>query len=139
MKTIALPASISELSAINATIEKVLENSSPEYLFKTQLIVEELLTNIAKYSYEGKANKTVNFVCGYVYFDGKKSILIQLTDNGLPFDPFMDAKTPDVDTPIEDRQIGGLGLFLVKEVATHYTYARIDGINQIQIYLDIKN
>ena len=46
---------------------------------------------------------------------------------------------PDVNQDITERNAGGLGLYLIKQVATHYTYARIDDYNQVQIYLDVSN
>ena len=58
---------------------------------------------------------------------------------GSSFDPFVDAAMPDVNQDITERNAGGLGLYLIKQVATHYTYARIDDYNQVQIYLDVSN
>lgn len=135
MDSLQLPASINELNVVNSRIEEILKDSQ-EYIFKTELVVEELLTNIAKYAYKANdSNKYLNFVCGYVYFDGKKSILLQFTYGGVDFDPFYNIYEVDTSLPMEEREIGGLGLHLVKEISTHYTYARIDNYNQIQLYL----
>lgn len=137
METIRLPASIEELTTINARIEKILSDK-PELIFKTQLVVEELLTNITKYAYtEDTQDKYLKFVCGYVFFDCKKAVLLQLVYGGDVFDPFIEVKSPDLNVPIEERDIGGLGLHLIREVADHYTYARIDDHNQVQIYLNV--
>lgn len=136
METIRLPASIEELTTINARIEDILKDK-PELIFKTQLVVEEILTNITKYAYANtNEEKYLRFVCGYVFFDCKKTVLLQLVYGGDVFDPFVEVKSPDINVPIEDRDIGGLGLHLIREIADHYTYARIDDANQVQIYLD---
>ena len=140
MKTIKLPATINELSTINEIVDQFIVDND-ELKFKVQLIVEELLTNIEKYAYEGVNNedKYLNFVAGYVYFDGQQSVFLQLVYGGSSFDPFVDAAMPDVNQDITERNAGGLGLYLIKQVATHYTYARIDDYNQVQIYLDVSN
>lgn len=140
MKTIKLPATINELSTINEIVDQFIVDND-ELKFKVQLIVEELLTNIEKYAYEGvnDEDKYLNFVAGYVYFDGQQSVFLQLVYGGSGFDPFVDAAMPDVNQDITERNAGGLGLYLIKQVATHYTYARIDDYNQVQIYLDVAN
>ena len=140
MKTIKLPATINELSTINEIVDQFIVDND-ELKFKVQLIVEELLTNIEKYAYEGvnDEDKYLNFVAGYVYFDGQQSVFLQLVYGGSGFDPFVDAAMPDVNQDITERNAGGLGLYLIKQVATHYTYARIDDYNQVQIYLDVSN
>lgn len=140
MKTIKLPATINELSTINEIVDQFIVDND-ELKFKVQLIVEELLTNIEKYAYEGvnDEDKYLNFVAGYVYFDGQQSVFLQLVYGGSSFDPFVDAAMPDVNQDITERNAGGLGLYLIKQVATHYTYARIDDYNQVQIYLDVSN
>lgn len=136
MQIVNLPASIAELDNINQLIEEIVKEQS--LVFKVELIVEELLTNIASYAYpKEETNKYLRFVCGYVYFDGKKSILLQLVYGGVAFDPFVEVQEPDVTKPITEREIGGLGLHLIKEIATHYTYARLNDYNQVQIYLDV--
>ena len=138
LRTVKLPATINVLSEINAIIEQTLPESLGPLVMKTQLIVEELLANICNYAYKGK-DGYAEFACGIVNFDGKKSIMIELTDNGRPYDPFANAKEPNLEASIEEREIGGLGLHLVKEIATHYIYMRIDNCNQTQIIIDVKD
>ena len=65
--------------------------------------------------------------------------MIQLTDQGKPYDPFLESKMPDLTASVEDRLIGGLGLYLVKELASHYSYFRIDNANQTQIIINVEN
>ena len=138
METIHLPASIDQLDKVNKILEQTLTGSLSKMLLKTQLVVEELLANICSYAYEGQKGGSASFACGVVNFDGHKSILIQLKDSGKPYDPFEQSKAPDLNAPIEDRPIGGLGVLLVKEIASHYSYVRIDGCNQTQIFLNVE-
>ncbi len=136
MQTVSLPASIDMLEKINSMLEDLLVGALKENLLKTELVVEELLANICSYAYGGSGYAT--FSCGIVNFDGRKAIMIQLSDKGRPYDPFANAKTPDLKASIDERPIGGLGIHLVKEIATHYMYIRIDDCNQTQIIIDIK-
>lgn len=137
MQTVILPATIDVLDKINAILESLLTGSLEPSLLKTQLVVEELLANICSYAYDGAGE--ARFACGIVNFDGKKAIMIELTDNGRAYDPFANAKEPNLEASIEEREIGGLGLHLVKEIATHYIYMRIDNCNQTQIIIDVKD
>ncbi|MBU3826290.1 MAG: ATP-binding protein [Candidatus Anaerobiospirillum merdipullorum] len=136
LRTVKLPATINILGEINAIIEQTLPASLSSCVLKTQLVVEELLANICSYAYNG-AEGCAEFACGIVNFDGKKCIMIQLTDEGMPYDPFAQSKAPDLEASVEDRAVGGLGVFLVKEIATHYLYMRIDNRNQAQIILSL--
>lgn len=134
LTTIELPANLDALASVNRIIEDTLQGPFDKYLFKAQLVVEELLANICSYAYDGKTG-TALFACGVVNFDGRPAIMIELTDHGKPYDPFANAKEPDLNASVEDRQVGGLGLHLVKEIATHYVYMRIDSRNQTQIII----
>lgn len=137
METITLPASIDQLSAVNELLQKSFQGRLEHMLFKTELIVEELLANICSYAYAGADGGKAYFACGEVNFDGKNCIMLQITDEGEAYDPFLNSVTPDLNASVEDRPIGGLGLHLVKEIASHYAYIRIDNKNQTQIILDI--
>lgn len=136
LQTIELPAKLEALSQTNALLASMLTGPYEKILFKTQLIVEELLTNICSYAYDGK-NGSAKFACGVVNFDGQQAVMIQLTDNGVPYDPFANAKEPDLNASIEDRAVGGLGIHLIKEIASHYAYMRVDNCNQTQIILNV--
>ena len=135
MQTVILPATIDVLDKINAILESLLTGSLEPSLLKTQLVVEELLANICSYAYDGAGE--ARFACGIVNFDGKQAIMIELTDGGEPYDPFLETRKPDLDASVEERAIGGLGVFLVREIATHYLYMRIDNRNQTQIILSL--
>ncbi len=135
MQTISLPARLDQLNFVHAKLEEIMSGKLEPLLFKTQLLVEELLVNICQYAYDGKSGEAV-FRCGEVNFDGKPCVMFSLVDHGKPFDPFSaEVAKPDIDADIDDRQIGGLGIFMVAEVSTHYTYARIDDTNVVTVYL----
>lgn len=134
MQTLYLKASIDELTKVNALLEQTITQSFLPLLFKAQLIVEELVINICNYAYK---NTTGNFsiACGIANFDGQNAVYICIKDEGLPYDPFLNDHIADTTSSLEQRPIGGLGLHLVKEYASHYSYCRIDNCNQTQIFL----
>ena len=56
-----------------------------------------------------------------------------LEDDGLEFDPFRSAPEPDLDASVEERRIGGLGVYFVKSLMDEATYERVDNLNRITL------
>ena len=56
---------------------------------------------------------------------------MEIVDSGKPFDPFTEAPPPDLDSPVPDRPIGGLGVYLVQQLMDEARYAREDGKNKL--------
>ncbi|MBQ0025534.1 MAG: ATP-binding protein [Bacteroidales bacterium] len=95
--------------------------------FKVRLCTEEVEENILGYS----GSKWVELL---VENDGSK-LLIQFSDGGVKFNPLA-KDDPDIDAPLEERQIGGLGIFLCKQMMDGLEYAYTDGCNILRM---IKN
>jgi anti-sigma regulatory factor (Ser/Thr protein kinase) len=94
-------------------------------LLNIQLVVEEVFVNIASYAYTdaaGEAEVTVK-----VSDDGGYAEL-SFSDSGIPFDP-LSVPAPDITLPSEKRKIGGLGIFLLREMAEDVRYRNEDGRN----------
>lgn len=94
-----------------------------ELLFKIRLSVEEVIENIVRYAYDNGA--------GYleVSTDIENNILfIRFTDAGKPFNP-LDKPDPDISLSAEDRPIGGLGIFLCKQMMDDIYYEYTNGCN----------
>ena len=64
------------------------------------------------------------------------AIRIQLTDNGVPFDPTAQEEK-DINKAVEERQIGGLGIALIKQIADEVSYRRIEDKNELTIIKNI--
>ncbi|MDR2865433.1 MAG: ATP-binding protein [Spirochaetaceae bacterium] len=88
-----------------------------------ELAVEELFVNISNYAYKGQPGK----VTIYFTHPNKNMVSITLLDNGVPFNP-LEQKDPDVFQPLEERNPGGLGIFLVKRTMDDVLYY-YDGIS----------
>ncbi len=96
------------------------------------LILDEMLTNVVKYAHPGEE-------AGCRLFDvrlriGEGDVLIEIEDDGVPFDPTVDSSRSDADVPLEDRQIGGWGLSLVRRTADAMSYERAGDRNHVTLH-----
>lgn len=126
-KEINISNDIFELGKINHELEKLAENwsLSTKDVFEINLALEELITNIIFYAYTDELEHRIllNFVKS-----GNK-LTITLIDNGKAFDP-IEAEVPvDINKPLEERKIGGLGIHLVKKLMDDVSYCRKDNKN----------
>ena len=93
--------------------------------FKIRLSIEEAVENVVRYAYEGG----MGWIEVGTDLDPEGVMLtIQLRDAGVPFNP-LDKPDPDVTLSAEDRQIGGLGIYLCKQLMDHIEYKYEDGCN----------
>lgn len=118
-------------------IESVMSsNDMPEdesLQFKLRLSVEEVVENIVRYAYES-GNGFIN-----VSTSVENGVLaIQLKDGGKPFNP-LTKEDPDVNAKLEDRDIGGLGIFLTKQMMDSVEYEYKDGCNVLTMKKRIEN
>ncbi len=94
--------------------------------YSVRLWLEELLTNLSKY---GRPDgETPLEVEGSVRCMEHGALCLTLTDNGVPFDPQSHA-CADTESEVEKRQIGGLGLFLLFQRFTAFSYRRENNLN----------
>lgn len=101
------------------------EGCSLKKRMEIQLAVEEIFTNIASYAYEGKKGTVLFHV---TLSEEPSAITIRISDQGIPYDPLA-REDPDVTLSAEKRNIGGLGVFLVKKMMDEVDYERKDGQN----------
>jgi anti-sigma regulatory factor (Ser/Thr protein kinase) len=94
------------------------------------LIAEELLTNVAKAVPVGTASVRLSLDCEITLHE----IVLTIRDDGPPFDPLARA-SPDLNADIADREIGGLGIHIVRELAAACRYERMSAINVFEIRL----
>jgi len=88
-----------------------------EYAFAFKLAVEEVCMNIIQYGYEGREPGLINLA----FESNKNKATLTIQDDGIHFSPEMVDK-PDIESDLEDRQIGGLGIYFVNELMDHVTY-----------------
>ena len=106
------------------------ESWSNDLLFRVHLVLEELVLNIIDY---GLDDGNEDHELEVVLTSEDDNLTIEITDDGIPFDPLKDAKIPDTDAPLEDRPIGGLGVHLVRTMMDEVSYRREDGKNHLTL------
>ena len=99
---------------------------SPRTLFELDLILEEVLANVIAYAYGD--NQQHEIVVQADLSDGE--LVIQVEDDGRPFNP-LQVPSPDLERPLAQRKVGGLGLHLVRELTSSIEYDRKDGKNRL--------
>ena len=93
--------------------------------FKIRLSVEEAVENVVRYAYEGGSG----WLEAGTSLDKDTLILtIELRDAGVPFNP-LDREDPDITLSAEEREVGGLGIFLCKQMMDSLNYRYEDGNN----------
>ena len=121
------PAKIDVLPDILGFVEETLE--SYECPMKIQMAVcvaiEEVFVNVAHYAYgNGEGDMTL----GIGLDEENRTITFRMTDKGIPFDP-LKKPDPDITLSAEEREIGGLGIFITKKTMDSVTYAYENGEN----------
>ena len=101
-----------------------------ERLDDVELIAEELLTNVVHAAGSAAGAVHLTLACALT----ASEIVLTFRDDGRPFDP-TEAESPRLDAEIADREIGGLGILIVRRLADACRYARIDGWNVLEVRL----
>ena len=129
-KSIILANDISEISRLYEFIEELGSDFSlsPDIVFNLNLVLEEAVVNIINYAYPKEDHESI-------YLSAKMhegSIVLVLTDTGKEFDP---TAVPEADVTLsaDDRQIGGLGIFLIRQIMNEVKYERIEGKNVLTL------
>lgn len=127
--------SIDELAKVEALIDEIDKelNLSAELKMNIGLAVEETVSNIISYAYpEGtEASISITAECD------PHEITFVISDKGREFDPTVLA-SPNIDINPAERELGGMGIFIVKNIMNTMTYQRLDGKNLLTMKKTIK-
>ncbi len=121
MKTLEVSADLNSLSAVQEFVMQALDESdrSEELVQDIRLVLEEIFTNIVFYAYPGRAGFVVVSV-----FEGPDHVFrVRFTDWGKAFNP-MEYEVSDLDQDFDRREIGGLGIHLVRQLTHDIHYSR---------------
>ena len=130
-KELVIAAQVEKLPEVLSFIEQQLEEADCPYKAQMQITVaaEEVFVNIAQYAYapgSGTAKVRVAFS------DAPRTVTLTFLDSGKPFDPFKKGE-PDVTLSAEEREIGGLGIYMTKKAVDAYSYDFQDGQNKLTL------
>lgn len=124
------------LENMNECIEFVLHNlagdieADKEQINAIRLMCEEILMNIISYAYNDR--QIGNMSVEYEFDKDCGLMTLIFSDHGIEFNP-LETKDPDITLDIMDRDIGGLGIFLVKQIANEVFYERRDSANILTV------
>ena len=124
------PAKLENLDSMIKFITDLAEKSgfTAQHISQIHLAAEEILVNAISYAYSGK-NGSVEISCG-IGSDDK--LLIEIKDSGVPFNP-LEKPDPDITLPLEQRKIGGLGIFMTKKIMDSVSYRRENNKNIVTL------
>ena len=100
----------------------------PEIAYEVNLAVDELVTNTIGYGCDDGGEHRIELV---VRLEGG-TLVVEIVDDGGEFDP-LQAPEPDIGAPLQDRAIGGLGIYLVRKTMDGVAYRRQDGRNVVTL------
>lgn len=135
---VSLPAKLTELRNLSTAVEEFGDDNQLPMptVFVINLVLDELITNAVTHGSFEMPDPTVDV---HLETDGH-NVTLTMEDNGSPFDPTQ-MKPEDVDTSsaLEDRQVGGLGLHLVRTFAHDMSYEFVDGRNRLTLHHHIQS
>ncbi|MBO7446254.1 MAG: SpoIIE family protein phosphatase [Bacteroidales bacterium] len=132
--TLTLTDNIQELDQLEPFLESFFDRNNLDMalLPSVNLALEEALANVIMYAYPENAQGEVTLSAQIKDDD----ILMVIQDRGIPFNPLQQQEI-DLDVPLEERQIGGLGIHLIKEIMDKVEYTREDGKNVLKMWKSI--
>ena len=131
MKELTIAAKVENIEAVTNFVNEQLEalDCPMKAQMQIDIAIDELFGNIALYAYNpeiGQATVRVEVT------EDPLAVVITFIDNGVPYDPLAKAD-PDTTLSAEEREIGGLGIYMVKKCMDEITYDYKDGQNILKI------
>ncbi len=135
MKEMTITATVENIEKVTDFVNEQLEAIGCPMKAQMQIdvAIDELFGNIAHYAYNpetGPATVRVEVT------EAPVSVIVTFIDHGIPYDP-LKKDDPDLTLSADEREIGGLGIFMVKKTMDEITYEYRDGQNILRIRKDI--
>jgi len=135
MPSITLSA---ELNNLMAFLEFICENAQAHHLktdqiAKLRLVSEEALVNIINFAFKKDKTGDIKVDC---VLDKNDEFLVEVRDQGVEFN-LLDEPKPDLDSPLEDRKAGGLGIFFISELTDRVDYKREGNTNVLTFVMNV--
>lgn len=131
MKELSIAATVENIETVTDFVNEQLEmlDCPMKAQMQIDIAIDELFSNIAHYAYNpevGSATVRVEVV------EDPMSVVITFIDNGIPYDP-LQKDDPDITLSAEEREVGGLGIYMVKKSMDEISYEYKDGQNILRI------
>ena len=97
---------------------------SADLVGEIRLVLEEVVTNIISYGYEDRVEHAIEVII----INSEQDVTLRVRDDARPFNP-LEQPVPDLEIPLEDRGIGGMGIHIVREIMDEIDYKREDNGN----------
>lgn len=126
---------VSQLIVLNDFLEKTGEKfgMSEERIQALNLVLEEAVSNVIFYAYPEESGRQIEVTMAV-----KEGVLeVVVRDSGRPFDPTA-RQQPDVGLAPDEREIGGLGIFLIRRIMDRVAYRRENGENVLTMEMELK-
>jgi sigma-B regulation protein RsbU (phosphoserine phosphatase) len=133
---IEIDSDLKEIERVNSEFEvfAAARNVPPGAIQKVCIVFDELLNNVISYGFDDDESHKIDVEVSF-YAD---HLLIEVSDDGIPFNPF-DRVGPDTTLSIEEREVGGLGVFLVTEMMDECQYQRHKNKNSVIMTLKLQD
>ena len=129
-RKLVLPNDVSTIPQLNEFVDEVCENAEFDMptTMSMNLAMEEAVVNVMNYAYPKGMLGNVNIEAQI----NEKRLKFVISDHGTPFDP-TEKEDADVTLSVEERPIGGLGIYLVRQIMDSVNYERLDGMNVLTL------
>ena len=131
MKEITMAAKVENIEDMTDELNAWFEENdiSMKITLQLDVVLDEVLTNIASYAYEGEPG---DMTVRAEMINGGSTLRMEFFDKGIYFDPLA-KEDPDITLSAEERKIGGLGIFIVKKTMDNVSYERKGDTNILVI------
>ena len=135
-KELRIKNQMAELEKVNQFIEEISEELglSMELTMNMNLVMEEMVVNVISYAYSEGSDAEIEILAK----SDDKELTLVLSDQGREFDPTMKGNS-DMSVNPAEREIGGMGIFIVKNIMNKVTYQRLDGKNLLTMTKSIND
>jgi len=129
LRPLAVPGKLESLSVVGEYILKAAEaaNLDRKAAYHLRLAVDEIATNAIVYGYDGGDLEGMLYLGGKIHED---TLSVYLEDTAPAYDPRHRPAPENLDAPLEEREVGGLGVFLALKGVDQFRYEYFDGRNR---------
>ena len=130
-RSLRFASDLRELERIQSVIKELEKEADwpPDLVYQVNLVLEELVVNVINYGHRGDPNHEIAIDLSWE----ADKLTIEIVDDAPAFNPLKDNPEPDLTSKLENRPIGGLGIYLVHHLMDEIQYRREQGRNHLTL------